>query len=673
VSNQYFDFRTDSLPPTVPGSKARSGEVNRVFDAIEAAFDLLPTEPESLELGTATLATESGSGNSYVVTMPKTRTANANGDEVVFRATHSNTGASTLQVDAISAVTLSRFNGDALVTGDIVTGRFYAARYDSANSKFVIVWPAQVTSVSGAITYATPSNSVSLAAASEGVATTVLRSDVQLTLSQSIAPTWTGIHTFSNTVNFDGAVDMDGTVDLDSTLDVAGTVLLRSTLEVDGAATFDGAADFNSTANFDGAVTVAALGTAITAPAILVTNARPGISLKETGVTADNTLWGVEVEAEQLRMFAATDAGTATNFMVVDRTNGTIDSIAFTATAATFSGTLAVAGSVSVRDATNLFNTGTVPAARLPGSFNGFANPTGTIGLAAVNGSAATALRSDGAPALSQAIAPTWSAQHTFSSSYTGAGSSAILMSSNLPMIEWDDANSTANERLWQMFANTDQFVFRSITDDRATASGTVFSVDRTGTTVDQVAFPTDGINAFAVGTKTTSSLNSGLMQVRTTRASSTALVALNASAVASTLFINNEATAGDNSFITFHTEANTAPSQRGSITYNRGAGLVAYNTSCRERNKTNIRACDAALPLLSQIPIVAFDWRNSDAKIPYFVTYERLENLVPWACQNDGVDVSKLVPLTIKALQELAERVAALETPAGVRGEKLG
>jgi hypothetical protein len=42
------------------------------------------------------------------------------------------------------------------------------------------------------------------------------------------------------------------------------------------------------------------------------------------------------------------------------------------------------------------------------------ANPTGTVGLTAVNGSAATFLRSDGAPPLSQAIAPTWTGHHIF-------------------------------------------------------------------------------------------------------------------------------------------------------------------------------------------------------------------------------------------------------------------
>lgn len=45
------------------------------------------------------------------------------------------------------------------------------------------------------------------------------------------------------------------------------------------------------------------------------------------------------------------------------------------------------------------------------------ANPSATIGLAAVNGSAATFMTSDSAPALSQAIAPTWTAAHIFTPS----------------------------------------------------------------------------------------------------------------------------------------------------------------------------------------------------------------------------------------------------------------
>lgn len=48
------------------------------------------------------------------------------------------------------------------------------------------------------------------------------------------------------------------------------------------------------------------------------------------------------------------------------------------------------------------------------------ANPTGIIGLTAVNGSLTSAIRSDGAPALSQAIAPTWTDQHTWDTTTAG-------------------------------------------------------------------------------------------------------------------------------------------------------------------------------------------------------------------------------------------------------------
>lgn len=43
------------------------------------------------------------------------------------------------------------------------------------------------------------------------------------------------------------------------------------------------------------------------------------------------------------------------------------------------------------------------------------ANPTASVGLSAVNGSALTFMRSDGAPAIDQSIAPTWTGAHTFS------------------------------------------------------------------------------------------------------------------------------------------------------------------------------------------------------------------------------------------------------------------
>lgn len=57
------------------------------------------------------------------------------------------------------------------------------------------------------------------------------------------------------------------------------------------------------------------------------------------------------------------------------------------------------------------------------------ANPSASVGLTAVNGSASTFLRSDGAPALSQSIAPTWTGIHTFArTATTGAAGSDFVI-----------------------------------------------------------------------------------------------------------------------------------------------------------------------------------------------------------------------------------------------------
>lgn len=75
----------------------------------------------------------------------------------------------------------------------------------------------------------------------------------------------------------------------------------------------------------------------------------------------------------------------------------------------------------------------------LPGSFTGFDNPTAQVGLVVVNGVATTAMRSDAAPALSQAIVPTWTGAHTWNPaanttpitvslfSLTGANTQSVL------------------------------------------------------------------------------------------------------------------------------------------------------------------------------------------------------------------------------------------------------
>ena len=60
-------------------------------------------------------------------------------------------------------------------------------------------------------------------------------------------------------------------------------------------------------------------------------------------------------------------------------------------------------------------NSGVIGTQACGGTSVTSANPSATIGLTAVNGTAGTFMTSDSAPPLSQAIAPTWTGLHTFS------------------------------------------------------------------------------------------------------------------------------------------------------------------------------------------------------------------------------------------------------------------
>ena len=108
------------------------------------------------------------------------------------------------------------------------------------------------------------------------------------------------------------------------------------------------------------------------------------------------------------------------------------------------SGGAAAPAALTQTQLTALINTftaslsGAVPSGATAGQFLGAggwatpaypssASPSASIGLAAVDGTAATFMTSDSAPALSQAIAPTWTGAHTFEASPIIKGTSVLL------------------------------------------------------------------------------------------------------------------------------------------------------------------------------------------------------------------------------------------------------
>lgn len=84
------------------------------------------------------------------------------------------------------------------------------------------------------------------------------------------------------------------------------------------------------------------------------------------------------------------------------------------------------------------------------GSGSSGANPSATIGLTANNGSATTFLRSDGSPALSQAITPTWTGLHKFTNS------DLALLGSSTGYTTFTSANASVTNYVLTMPAITD-------------------------------------------------------------------------------------------------------------------------------------------------------------------------------------------------------------------------
>jgi len=103
----------------------------------------------------------------------------------------------------------------------------------------------------------------------------------------------------------------------------------------------------------------------------------------------------------------------------------------------------------------------------------------------------------------------------------------------------------------------------------------------------------------------------------------------------------------------------------------------VSYNTSSDYRLKTNIEPLTDAVARLLQIPVRRFNWLTDPAasKVDGFLAHEA-QSVVPESVTgtkdevdsdgkpiHQGIDQSKLVPLLVAAVQELAARVASLES----------
>jgi len=106
---------------------------------------------------------------------------------------------------------------------------------------------------------------------------------------------------------------------------------------------------------------------------------------------------------------------------------------------------------------------------------------------------------------------------------------------------------------------------------------------------------------------------------------------------------------------------------QRGSVSVS--AYGVAYNTTSDQRLKDNIQDAGSASTAIDNIKVRQFDWKADGTHQDYGMIAQELATVVPDAVSSGdkstdmmGVDYSKIVPLLVKEIQELRQRVAQLE-----------
>lgn len=127
---------------------------------------------------------------------------------------------------------------------------------------------------------------------------------------------------------------------------------------------------------------------------------------------------------------------------------------------------------------TTTFFRGDGTYAALPGSFTGFANPTASVGLTAVNGTATTAMRSDAAPALDQTPAYAFSGLGATTISQQGSSASTLTLTGGTVTTSQPLINAT---QTWNAGAVTFTGLKLNVTNTASAVASKHFDIQQGG------------------------------------------------------------------------------------------------------------------------------------------------------------------------------------------------
>lgn len=317
----------------------------------------------------------------------------------------------------------------------------------------------------GSAPFGTPTVKVGLAPFVQGVANFVLRSDAKLVLDESIAPTWSDQHSFTDVLaGLTGpARFMSATPGyLFQETDVAVDSRWWRHYAVNGVLKWDVSNDANSITNTWMAVSrtgatidsIALTSTAFTwngntftttgantfTGNQTVSNAAPAYSLYETDAALNEKLWRWIAQGGDLFLETRTDAdGAGATPIQITRTATTVDSIALTSAALTWNGN-------------TLFST--------------------------ANDGASSGLDADLLDGVQGSDYARISVGNTFTANQS--------VTNAAPEYGLNETDASANNKRWQMWANGEAFRLAAVSD--AGVPVDFFVVDRTAQTIDSIA-----------------------------------------------------------------------------------------------------------------------------------------------------------------------------------------
>ena len=233
---------------------------------------------------------------------------------------------------------------------------------------------------------------------------------------------------------------------------------------------------------------------------------------------------------------------------------------------------------------------------------------------------------------------------------------------------------STNTNSAYSIFLNSGNALYFGVDNSTGSDFGSAYSASITTTGAYPLTFRVNNAERARID-------SSGNLLVGTTSGSDK-IVVVQSSASSASQFKNSSGTAaaqcvvawhanttGDNVFHQFFTEASAT--SRGSISYNRTAGLVAYNTTSDYRAKDITGPVENSGALIDSVPVYMGKMKGATQERPMFIAHETpayAHTGEKDAVDADGnpvyqqMDASALIPVMWAEIQSLRARVAQLE-----------